>query len=235
MTRQSSAEESNNMGQKVHPRGFRLGVIQGWNSKWFARKDYRTFLRQDVELRRYLMKRLKTAGIAKIEIERSPAALTVSLFTAKPGMVIGRGGAGVDELKKTIEKQYRKDKRQVVHLNIQEVDRPELNAQVMTQNIIEQLEKRLPFRRVLKTSVEQMMRAGAKGAKVMVAGRLNGAEIARTEKLAQGKIPLATLRADIDYARGAAHTTYGMIGVKVWVYRGEVFEEKPAVTKPANS
>lgn len=230
MTRLSSVGESNNMGQKVHPRGFRLGVIQGWNSKWFARKDYRTFLRQDVELRRYLMKRLKTAGIAKIEIERSPAALTVSLFTAKPGMVIGRGGAGVDELKKTIEKQYRKDKRQVVHLNIQEVDRPELNAQVMTQNIIEQLEKRLPFRRVLKTSVEQMMRAGAKGAKVMVAGRLNGAEIARTEKLAQGKIPLATLRADIDYARGAAHTTYGMIGVKVWVYRGEVFEEKPAVT-----
>jgi small subunit ribosomal protein S3 len=223
------------MGQKVHPRGFRLGVIQGWNSKWFARKDYRTFLRQDVELRRYLMKRLKTSGIAKIEIERSPAALTVSLFTAKPGMVIGRGGAGVDELKKTIEKKYRKDKRQVVHLNIQEVDRPELNAQVMVQNIIEQIEKRLPFRRVLKQSVDQMMRAGAKGAKVMVAGRLNGAEIARTEKLAQGKIPLATLRADIDYARGAAHTTYGMIGIKVWVYRGEVFEEKSPVTKPENS
>lgn len=212
------------MGQKIHPKAFRLGVINTWNSKWFARKNYAALVREDVTMRRYIFKKLREGGIASIDIERSPAALTVTLATSKPGVVIGRGGSGADALRKEIQKLFVKNPKMVVKLNIQEVRQPDLDAQIVVQNMIEQIEKRLPFRRVLKQTVEQVMRAGAQGVKVMIAGRLNGAEIARTEHLVRGKIPLQTLRANIDYSRGTAHTTYGTIGIKVWIYKGEVFD-----------
>jgi small subunit ribosomal protein S3 len=181
-------------------------------------------LREDIEVRKFLTTKLRDAGLASIDIERSTNGVIISIMTSRPGMVIGRGGTGVEQLKKQIARIIGKGKRKVdVKVNIQEVQNPDQNAQVVVGSIIEQIEKRLPFRRIMKHTVDQVMRSGAQGAKVMLSGRLNGAEIARTEKLANGKIPLQTLRADVDYARGAAHTTYGAIGVKVWVYRGEVF------------
>ncbi|MBI4093269.1 MAG: 30S ribosomal protein S3 [Candidatus Kerfeldbacteria bacterium] len=215
------------MGQKVHPRIFRIGVIGGWNAKWFARRGYSQMLREDIEIRKFLSDKLRDAGLANIEIERSNSGLIVTVFTSRPGMVIGRGGAGVEQLKAGLTGLVAAGNKKVsLKLNIQEVQNPDQNAQVVVRGVIDQIEKRLPFRRVMKHAVEQMMRSGALGAKVMLAGRLNGAEIARTEKLAAGTIPLQTLRADVDYARGAARTTYGAIGVKVWIYRGEVFKPK---------
>lgn len=212
------------MGQKVHPRAFRLGIIGTWGSRWFAKgKDYRTFLREDLEIRKFLRERLKAAGIASVDIERSGNTLTVTVATSKPGVVIGRGGTGVEDLKRGIERTL--GAKTTVRLNIQEVSKPNLNAQIVMQNVIDQIEKRIPFRRALRQSVEQARRAGALGSRVMVSGRLNGADIARTEVNTSGTVPLQTLRADIDYARGTARTTYGAIGVKVWIYRGEVFEK----------
>lgn len=212
------------MGQKVHPIAFRLGVNRPWNAKWFARGNYSDLLREDIEVRKFLTVKLRDAGLASIDIERSTNGVIIGISTSRPGMVIGRGGTGVEQLKKQIARIIGKGKRKVdVKVNIQEVQNPDQNAQVVVGSIIEQIEKRLPFRRIMKHTIDQVMRSGAQGAKVMLSGRLNGAEIARTEKLASGKIPLQTLRADVDYARGAAHTTYGAIGVKVWVYRGEVF------------
>ncbi len=213
------------MGQKTHPKAFRLGFIETWNSKWFARKNYAQLVREDVTLRRHILRKLRDAGIAQIDIERSPTALTVTLSTSKPGVVIGRGGTGAEALRKEIQQQLSKNRKLSVKLNIQEIRQPELVAQIVVGNIIEQIEKRLPFRRIMKVTVEQVMRAGAQGVKVMLAGRLNGAEIARTEHLERGKIPLHTLRARIDYSRGTALTTYGTIGVKVWIYKGEVFDD----------
>ncbi|MBI5037265.1 MAG: 30S ribosomal protein S3 [Candidatus Kerfeldbacteria bacterium] len=212
------------MGQKVHPRAFRIGILHGWKSKWFSRKDYRMQLEQDVKIRKYLLKKLREAGIAETTIERSASGITVNVHTSKPGVVIGRGGTGAEELKKEIQKKFL-NKNTKVTLNIHEVTHPFLDAQLVTYNIIEQLEKRIPFRRAGKRAIEQVMQAGAKGVKIIIKGRLNGAEIARDEKFGQGSVPLHTLRADIDYSRGAAHTTYGMIGVKVWIYKGEVFEK----------
>lgn len=215
------------MGQKVHPTVYRLGVIKPWNSKWFSRQHYSELLREDVEVRKFLSTKLHDAGLANVDIERSTNGVAITVHTSRPGMVIGRGGTGVEALKKELTRIIGKGKRKVdVKVNIQEVQNPDQNAQVLVRGIIDQIEKRLPFRRVMKHSIEQIMRSGALGAKVMLAGRLNGAEIARTEKLSSGKIPLQTLRADVDYARGAAHTTYGAIGVKVWVYRGDIFAEK---------
>ncbi|MCH7492456.1 30S ribosomal protein S3 [Patescibacteria group bacterium] len=211
------------MGHKVHPLIFRIGILRGWKSKWFATKDYAVFLEQDVKIRKYIAKKLKDASIANVEIERSGTGLIANLYTSKPGIVIGRGGTGVEELKKEIKKKFL-DKKTKLTLNIHEVSKPFLNAQLVSLNIIEQLEKRIPFRRAVKRVIEQVIQAGAKGVKIIVAGRLNGAEIARSEKFSQGSVPLHTLRADIDYARGGAHTTYGMVGVKVWIYKGEVFE-----------
>lgn len=212
------------MGQKVHPIAFRLGVNRPWSAKWFARGNYSDLLREDIEVRKFLTVKLRDAGLASIDIERSTNGVIIGISTSRPGMVIGRGGTGVEQLKKQIARIIGKGKRKVdVKVNIQEVQNPDQNAQVVVGSIIEQIEKRLPFRRIMKHTIDQVMRSGAQGAKVMLSGRLNGAEIARTEKLASGKIPLQTLRADVDYARGAAHTTYGAIGVKVWVYRGEVF------------
>lgn len=223
------------MGHKVHPRIFRIGVIGSWKSKWFSDKNYATYLEQDIKMRKHILNKLREAGVASVEIARSGDTVEISVYTSKPGLVIGRGGTGADELKKEIKKEYL-DKKTKLNLNIHEVTKPYLNAQLVCDTIIEQLEKRIPFRRVAKRAVDQVMQAEAKGVKIIVGGRLNGAEIARREKFIQGSVPLHTLRADIDYARGAARTTYGAVGVKVWIYRGEVFkkdvqDEKDTSTK----
>ncbi|MFA5135121.1 MAG: 30S ribosomal protein S3 [Patescibacteria group bacterium] len=218
------------MGHKVHPRVFRIGTIGSWKSKWFSDKTYAELLEQDIKIRRYISKKFKEAGVASIEIVRSGGAVEVNLHTSKPGLIIGRGGAGADELKKEIKKQFL-PKKANLNLNIHEVSKPYLSGQLVCQNIIEQLEKRIPFRRVAKRAIDQVMQAGAKGVKIIIGGRLNGAEIARSEKFSQGSVPLHTLRADIDYARGAARTTYGAVGVKVWIYRGEIFKRSQSDTK----
>lgn len=181
-------------------------------------------MKEDLHIRKSLCDRLKQAGVASIDIERSGNTMTVTVATSKPGVVIGRGGTGVEDLKKGIERLLAA--KTTVRLNIQEVSKPNLSAQIVMQNVVEQIEKRIPFRRALRQSVEQVRRAGALGVRVMIGGRLNGADIARTEVLTSGTVPLQTLRADIDYARGVARTTYGAIGVKVWIYRGEVFEKE---------
>lgn len=211
------------MGQKVHPKSFRLGVTAAYNSKWFSARNYAGLLKQDVSIRKFLLKKLPSAGLAKIDIERSVQNLTVTIHTSKPGVVIGRGGQGIESLRQGIRRLLMGQGKFNVKLNVQEVDKPELSAQIVVGNIAEQIEKRLPFRRVMKNAIEQVMSAGAKGVKIMLAGRLNGAEIARTEMLTQGSLPLQTLRAAVDYGRGEAHTTYGKIGIKVWIYTGEVF------------
>jgi len=213
------------MGQKVHPKIFRIGVIDSWQSKWCAKKDYAELLEQDVKIRDYVRRKLKQASVAAVEIERSGETVTVNIYTSKPGVVIGRGGTGVEEIKKEITKKL-VDKKVTLNVNIQEVSEPNLNAQLVAQSIIEQLEKRIPFRRTVKRAVEQVRRAGAKGIKIIVGGRLDGSEIARKETFTKGSIPLHTLRANIDYARETAFTTYGTVGIKVWIYRGDVFKKK---------
>ena len=221
------------MGQKVHPFSFRLGILRTAKSKYFAGKNMPKYLEQDERIRKMISAKLVDGGISRIEIERSAGSINIVLFTAKPGVVIGRGGQTIDELKTKVRQTVFGSEKIKVDITIQEVSKPDLDAQIVMQNIIEQLEKRMPFRRVMKRTIEQTMRAGAKGAKVQVAGRLNGAEIARTETLTEGKVPLHTLRADVDYARGAAHTIYGAIGVKVWIYKGEVFDLKKEDKKNA--
>jgi small subunit ribosomal protein S3 len=213
------------MGQKVHPKIFRTGQSQiyTWDSKWFAKKDYASRLRQDVLIRDFLKKTLREAAVAKIEIERTANALTIIIHSAKPGVIIGHAGAGIEELKKKIKAKFL-DKKTALSLNVQEVQNPSLSAEVVLQSMIADIEKRVPFRRVMKQTISRVERAGAKGVKVIVSGRLDGAEIARDEMLTRGKIPLHTFRADIDYASGAAFTIYGAIGIKLWIYRGEVFK-----------
>lgn len=223
------------MGQKVHPKIFRIGNLYTWNSKWFSKRDYAKFLRQDILIRKFLKQRLKDAGIEKVEIERSASSVNVIIYSAKPGIIIGRGGQGVEDLKKKIKKQFL-DIKTSLNVTIQEVRNPNLSAQLVAQSMAADLEKRMPYRRVLKQSVSRIEKTNAKGVKVTVAGRLNGAEIARTESLSSGSLPLHTLRADIDYARTIAQTTYGTIGVKVWIYKGEKFsadveEERPKPNK----
>lgn len=216
------------MGQKVHPKIYRTAVIHSWPSKWFKTgREYIRRVEQDVNIRKYITKSLREAGIDRVEIERNANKITVSIYTAKPGLVIGRGGAGAEELKKTLKKRFLKTYRPGdITVSINEVDRPNLSAQIVAQQMAIELEKRMPFKRVMKQAVQRVQRAGALGVKVMVKGRLNGAEIAREESIVAGKIPLQTLRADIDYARTMARTTYGAIGVKVWIYKGEVFEKE---------
>jgi len=214
------------MGHKVNPKGFRLGIIYTWNSKWFKnKKEYSTLMREDILIRKYLKNKLKEAGIDNITIERSSNSITIIIKAAKPGLVIGRSGAGAEDLKKEIKGKFL-DPKITLNLNILEVERPSLCSAVVIQDIINDIEKRMPFRRVMKSVINRVEKAGAKGVKVRVSGRLNGAEIARTETLSSGKIPLHTLRADIDYTRGVANTIYGAIGVKVWIYRGEIFEKE---------
>src|SRR4030042_192325 len=206
------------MGHKVNPKIFRMGIIRSWDSKWFAKKNFSDFLRQDILIRKFLKKQLREASLDKIEIERSGDSVKVIIFSGKPGIIIGRSGAGIEELKNKLKKLLNKIGLPNINLNlnIQEVSNPSLSANIILHNIIDDIEKRIPFRRVLRQAVAKAEKAGAKGVKVMVSGRLNGAEIARTEKLISGKIPLHTLRADIDYTRGTANTIYGAIGVKVW-------------------
>lgn len=217
------------MGQKVNPNLFRLGVIRTWNSKWFSdnKKEFINNFSQDVKVRKFILQELREAGVDRVEIERSANKIIISIFTAKPGLIIGRGGSGIEDLKKKIHDKFLKNRRlNEINLNITEFSRPNLSAQILTQSMVIDLEKRMPFRRVMKQAINRAERAGALGVKVIIKGRLNGAEIARCEMLTTGKVPLHTLRADIDYARGVAHTTYGAIGVKVWVYKGDVFKQE---------
>lgn len=207
------------MGQKVNPVGLRVGIIRDWESKWFAnKKEYTELLHEDIKVREYVLNRLKDASVSSVEIERAANRVNVNIHTAKPGMVIGKGGAEVDNLRNTLS--HMTGKR--VHINISEIKNPDLDAALVAVNIAQQLERRIAFRRAMKQSIQRTMRSGAKGIKVQVSGRVGGAEIARTEGYSEGTVPLHTLRADIDYATAEAHTTYGRIGVKVWIYRGEV-------------
>ncbi len=215
------------MGQKIHPINFRLGVIGTWKSKWFSPKSgYRDHLREDVFIRSYVSKKLRDARVEKVEIERSGSSgeIVINIHTAKPGMVIGRGGAGIEELKKDVEKAVLRNQKKV-KINIHEVRQAALSAAVVGQNVAADIEKRMPFRRAMRQAMDQVQKAGAKGVKIRVSGRLNGADIARAEVVNWGSIPLHTLRADIDYDHTLAHTTYGVIGVSVWIYRGEVLDE----------
>ena len=205
------------MGQKVHPYGFRLGVNRTWRSRWFAEKDYSELLHEDRRIREELKKTFVQAGISKLEIDRLPNQLKVRIHTSKPGLVIGKKGAGVDALKRRLEAEVRRE----VVINIEEVVRPELDAQLVSENIAFQLEKRVAFRRAMRRAVESCKKFGGKGIKVRCKGRLNGAEIARAEWYLFGRLPLTTLRADIDYGFYEAKTAYGVIGVKVWIYKGE--------------
>ncbi|MPM49648.1 30S ribosomal protein S3 [bioreactor metagenome] len=221
------------MGQKVHPHGLRVGVIKDWDAKWYANsKNFADNLVEDNQIREYLKERLFTAGISKIEIERAAKRVKINIHTAKPGMVIGKGGQGIEDLKVQL-KNIVVDKN--VLINIVEVKAPENNAQLMAENIAAQLEKRISFRRAMKQTIQRAMRTGVKGVKTACSGRLGGAEIARTEQYHEGTIPLQTLRADIDYGFAEADTIYGKIGVKVWVYRGEVLPTKKVVKEEANA
>ena len=214
------------MGQKVHPRAFRLGITSTWDSKWFARgRRFSELLKQDVEVRSYLKRKFRDASLASVEIERGANSVTVTLTTGKPGIIIGRGGSGVDELRKDLERRFFKVKGVKLNLSIKEVDHPQRNAQIVAIGLAQEIERRMPFRRAMKRAIEQVMKAGALGVKIQLGGRLGGAEIARDETLSQGKIPLHTLRANIEFARTAAVTTYGTVGVKVWVNHGEVFSK----------
>ena len=211
-------------GQKVHPTGVRVGIIKDWNSKWYANsKDFADYLVEDQKIRKFLKKKLYLAGISKIEIERTAKAIKVNLYTAKPGIVIGKGGAGVESVKAELTKLIGKD----VNLNIVEVKNVDTDAQLVAENIAGQLERRISFRRAMKQCMQKTMKSGALGIKTSVSGRLGGADMARTEFYKEGNIPLQTLRADIDYGFAEADTTYGKIGVKVWIYKGEVLPERP--------
>lgn len=213
------------MGQKVNPHGLRVGIIKSWDSKWFAGKDFAKFLHEDVKLRSYIKTKLFAAGISRVEIERAGGRVKITIHTGKPGMVIGRGGAGIEELRKNLKKMTESQ----VDVNIAEIKQQDLDATLVAESIAAQLEKRIAFRRAMKQAVGRTIKAGGKGIKVMVGGRLGGAEIARSESYREGSIPLHTLRADIDYGTAEAHTTYGRIGVKVWIYKGEVLPEAKAI------
>jgi small subunit ribosomal protein S3 len=210
------------VGQKVNPVGLRIGVIRDWESKWYAGKDYADLLHEDIKVREYITKRLRDASLSKIEIERAANRLNVTVHTAKPGMVIGKGGTEVEALRKALNALTGKR----VHINILEIKRADLDAKLVAENIARQLENRVSFRRAQKQTIQRAMRAGAKGIKTQVSGRLGGADIARAEHYSEGTVPLHTLRADIDYATAEADTTYGKLGVKVWIYKGEVLPTK---------
>jgi small subunit ribosomal protein S3 len=214
------------MGHKVHPKAFRIGTTMTWPSRWFARDEaYRTQLRQDLAIRDFFKKELKDAAVSQVVINRSRGALEINIATAKPGLVIGRSGSGIEDLKKKFLKEFFPGKKIQFQLNVSEIGKPALEATIVCQQVISDLERRLPFRRVLKMAIERVKKAGALGVKIAVSGRLNGAEIARREWLGWGKIPLTNLRADIDYANGTARTMAGSLGVKVWIYRGDIFEQ----------
>ncbi|MET0514336.1 MAG: 30S ribosomal protein S3 [Nitrospiraceae bacterium] len=206
------------MGQKTHPIGYRIGYNYTWSSRWYADKDYAKLLHQDIKIRKMVKQKLYHAGVAKVEIERSGDQTRVIIHTARPGIIIGRKGAEVDKLKASLEKEYSGQ----VYITVKEIKKPELDAQLVSENVATQLEKRVAFRRAMKRSVQSALRLGAQGIKIMVAGRLGGAEIARTEWYREGRVPLHTLRAEVDYGFAEAHTTMGQIGVKTWIYKGEL-------------
>ena len=220
------------MGQKTNPTGFRLGVIKGWESNWYGGNKYAAKLVEDDKIRKYLHARLSKAGVSKIFIERTLKLVTVNINTARPGIIIGKGGQEVDKLKEELKKLTQKE----IQINISEIKRPELDAYLVAQNVAKQIEGRISFRRAMKTTISSTMRLGAEGIKVTVSGRLGGAEMARTETYKEGRIPLHTLRADIDFASVEAHTTYGRIGIKVWICKGEIFGKPdltPVLEEPA--
>ncbi|GGA04582.1 30S ribosomal protein S3 [Paenibacillus marchantiophytorum] len=216
------------MGQKVNPVGFRIGIIRDWESKWFAEKDFGTLLLEDVKIREYLKKKLKDSAVSRFDIERAANRVNVTIHTAKPGMVIGKGGAEVEVIRNYIAAMSNKK----VHINISEIKSPDLDAILVAEAVALQLERRVSFRRAMKQAMQRTMRSGAKGIKVATSGRLGGAEIARTEGYSEGTVPLHTLRADIDYGTAEAATTYGRIGVKVWIYRGEVLPPAKKKAQP---
>ncbi len=209
------------MGQKIHPHGLRLGIIKTWDAKWYAGKDFAASLHEDLKIRKFIKAKAYSAGVSKLVIERASNRVKVIIHTAKPGMIIGRGGAGIEDMKKSLKQLTGKQ----IDINIAEIRQPDMDAQLVAENIAAQLERRIAFRRAMKQSIQRTMRVGAKGIKVMCGGRLGGAEIARSEAARDGSIPLHTLRADIDYGTAEAHTTYGLIGVKVWIYKGEILPE----------
>jgi len=213
------------MGQKISPTSLRVGINKDWSSRWFGGRKYQDFLKDDLKVRTFLWKKLKSMGVDKIVLERGSDTLGVSIHTSRPGFLIGRGGTGVEELKLMIKNLLKR--KIAIRLEIQEVKSPEASAKIMAESIVEQVEKRIPFRRVIKQTLAKIMsNRQVKGAKIMMGGRLDGAEIARSEHLEQGSLPLQTLRADIDYAKDTAHTTFGTVGVKVWIYKGEVFDKE---------
>ena len=210
------------MGQKTNPIGLRLGIIKSWESRWFSEKNYSELLQEDINLRRFLMKRLSSAGISKIIIERPAKLANITLYTSRPGVIIGKKGSDIEKLKKSVTKMVSGD----VNINIVEIKKPELDSQLVADNIAQQLEKRVAFRRAMKRAVQSAMRLGAEGIRVNCSGRLGGAEIARTEWYREGRVPLHTLRADVDYGVSRANTTYGICGIKVWIFKGEKFEKE---------
>jgi len=211
------------MGQKVNPNGFRLGVNRTWSSRWFSKSNYAKFLHQDLEIKSYVEKKLKNASIAKINIERAAKKIRISIFSSRPGIIIGKKGADIEDLKNKLTKLSNLE----VFLDIKEIRKPEVEAKLVAENIATQLEKRVSFRRAMKKSVQSTMRLGAKGIKILCSGRLGGAEIARNEKYNEGSVPLHTLRSDIDYATAEAETTYGIIGIKVWINKGIILKKDP--------
>jgi small subunit ribosomal protein S3 len=212
------------MGQKVHPTGFRLGYIKTWRSRWYAEKEYAGLLHEDLALKKDLKKRFSHAGVSRVEIERAANKLKITIHTSRPGIIIGRKGQEVDKLKQEVQKRTGKE----VFINIQEILKPELDAQLVSESVALQLEKRIAFRRAMRKAVDAALRFGARGIKIRVSGRLNGAEIARSEWYLHGQLPLHTLRADVDFGFHEAHTTFGQIGVKTWIYRGETDAARPA-------
>ena len=221
------------MGQKVHPTGIRLGIVKDFTSKWYANsKDYADFLNSDLEARAYLKKKLAQASVSRIQIERTAGSATITIQTARPGLVIGKKGEDIERLRKEVTQMLGLPQ---VHINIEEVRKPELDAQLVAESVAQQLERRIMFRRAMKRAVQNTMRLGAQGVKINVAGRLNGAEIARTEWYREGRVPLHTLRADIDYGFAEASTTYGIIGVKVWIFKGEVIGQQEGETEAAKA
>lgn len=219
------------MGQKVNPHGFRVGVIEGWESNWYADKDYQKFLLEDIKIREFIKDKLFLSGISKVDIERASNKARITIYTAKPGMVIGRQGSNIELLKNDLKKMTTAN----IDINIQEIKQPDMDATLVAENVASQLERRIAFRRAMKQAVGRTMRLGAKGIRVRLGGRLGGAEIARSESYREGSIPLHTLRANIDYGTAEAHTTYGRIGVKVWIYKGEVLPESKPAAKTASA
>ncbi|SVB94424.1 uncharacterized protein METZ01_LOCUS247278 [marine metagenome] len=219
------------MGQKTHPLGFRLGIVKDWRSRWYAERDFPRLLQEDETIRNYLHRRLAHAALSKVEIERKPSKIVVTLFTARPGVVIGKRGAEVDKLRDELNVLTNAD----MSVNVEEIRRPEVDARLVAENVAHQLRQRISFRRAMKRAVQSAIRGGAEGIKIQCAGRLGGAEIARTEGYNEGRVPLHTLRADIDYAQLPAITTYGIVGVKCWIFRGEVVEERRGRTYSTGS